>query len=143
MLLRQSVSIITASVSLRAPFSRSWSIFSRRSSTLELRLHVDPVVVLGGLAVVMLSRFNDLGEAITSANSVAFGLAAYVFTQDATTAHLLSRRIQAGMVGINHFGVSTDGMPFGGVKDSGFGREGGVEGIQNYTIAKTISHLLV
>jgi succinate-semialdehyde dehydrogenase/glutarate-semialdehyde dehydrogenase len=45
------------------------------------------------------------------------------------------------MVGINYFGVSTHGMPFGGAKDSGCGREGGVEGIQNYTIAKTVSQV--
>jgi len=93
--------------------------------------------------VLALAKFNDLDEAIKAANAVDYGLAAYVFTRSASTANLLSRRLQCGMVGINHFGVSTDGMPFGGVKDSGFGREGGVEGILNYTIAKTISHMHV
>ena len=91
--------------------------------------------------VLTLNRFDSLADAIGQANAVAYGLAAYVFTRDAATAHLLSARLQCGMVGINHFVVSTDGMPFGGVKDSGFGREGGTEGILNYTIAKTISHL--
>ena len=91
--------------------------------------------------VLTLNRFDSLADAIGQANALAYGLAAYVFTRDAATAHLLSARLQCGMVGINHFGVSTDGMPFGGVKDSGFGREGGTEGILNYTIAKTISHL--
>ena len=91
--------------------------------------------------VMTIAKFDDLDAAVAAANSVEYGLAAYAFTQSAATAHLLSRRLQCGMVGINHFGVSTDGMPFGGVKDSGYGREGGVEGIMNYTIAKTVSHL--
>lgn len=91
--------------------------------------------------VMTLAKFEQLPEVIKAANSVEYGLGAFVFTRSASRANLLSRRLQCGMVGINHFGVSTDGMPFGGVKDSGFGREGGVEGILNYTIAKTISHL--
>lgn len=91
--------------------------------------------------VMTLNRFDTLADAIRLANDVAYGLAAYAFTKDAATAHVLSSRLHCGMVGINHFGVSTDGMPFGGVKDSGFGREGGIEGILNYTIAKTVSHL--
>jgi succinate-semialdehyde dehydrogenase/glutarate-semialdehyde dehydrogenase len=91
--------------------------------------------------VMTLAKFDDINSAIEAANAVSYGLAAYAFTRSADTAYLLSKRLDCGMVGINYFGVSTDGMPFGGAKDSGYGREGGVEGIQNYTITKTVSQV--
>lgn len=90
--------------------------------------------------VLPIQTFTSLEQALEQANAVPYGLGGYIFTQSATTAHRLSSALQCGMVGINHFGVSTDGLPFGGVKDSGSGREGGIEGIANYTVAKTVSH---
>lgn len=93
--------------------------------------------------VMTVSTFTDLDKAIAKANALPYGLAGYVFTQSASLAHRVSRSLDCGLVGINHFGVSTDGVPFGGVKDSGYGREGGIEGIANYTVAKTISHLML
>ena len=91
--------------------------------------------------VACLSSYTDLEQALVLANALPFGLAGYVFTRDAARADYLSRELQCGAVAINHLTVSTTGIPFGGVKDSGFGREGGTEGVRSYTVAKTITHL--
>ena len=89
--------------------------------------------------IAVLDEFDDLSEAITRANALQYGLAAYAFTNDVTTAHRLSQSLQAGMVGINHFGVSQPETPFGGVKDSGYGSESGLEGLLGYTAVKFVS----
>ncbi len=89
--------------------------------------------------LAMLDEFDDLSEAITRANSLPYGLAAYAFTNEVATAHRLSQALQAGMVGINHFGVSQPETPFGGVKDSGYGSESGLEGLLGYTDVKFVS----
>jgi succinate-semialdehyde dehydrogenase/glutarate-semialdehyde dehydrogenase len=96
--------------------------------------HEEP---FGPLAV--LDAFDDLDVAIERANALPFGLAAYAFTRDLSTCHRLSQSLQAGMVGINHFGVSQPETPFGGVKDSGFGSESGLEGLLGYTDVKLVS----
>jgi succinate-semialdehyde dehydrogenase/glutarate-semialdehyde dehydrogenase len=93
--------------------------------------------------VMTIAPFDDLAHAIRDANGLPYGLAAYAFTQSAAIADRLSRELECGMVGINSFGVSTHGMPFGGVKDSGSGREGGIEGISSYTVAKTVTHAFI
>jgi succinate-semialdehyde dehydrogenase/glutarate-semialdehyde dehydrogenase len=68
-----------------------------------------------------------------------YALGAYAFTRDLQTAHRLGEEIEAGMVGINHFGVSQPEMPFGGWKESGIGQEMGSEGLLHYTEVKTIT----
>ena len=93
--------------------------------------------------VAVINRFTELDEVLERANALPLGLAAYVFTRSSKTADWLASNLQCGTVGINHMVVSTSGVPFGGVKDSGFGREGGVEGVASYTILKTVSHLYV
>lgn len=90
--------------------------------------------------VLAINRFRHLDEALFEANSLPYGLAAYAFTDSAATADRITRALECGMVGINTFGVSTHGMPFGGVKESGSGREGGMEGIASHTIVKTVTH---
>lgn len=92
--------------------------------------------------VAIINRFNELEPTVSRANGLPYGLAGYVFTRSAATAELLARQLECGTIGINHLTVSTSGIPFGGIKDSGFGREGGIEGIESYTIAKTVSHLM-
>jgi succinate-semialdehyde dehydrogenase / glutarate-semialdehyde dehydrogenase len=87
----------------------------------------------------LLEAFDDLGQAIARANALPYGLAAYAFTRDLATSHRLSRELQAGMVGINHFGVSQPELPFGGLKDSGLGSESGLEGLLAYTDVKLVS----
>jgi succinate-semialdehyde dehydrogenase/glutarate-semialdehyde dehydrogenase len=91
--------------------------------------------------LALLSRVRSLDEAIEKANSVPYGLAAYAFTNAARNADLLAERVEVGNLSINHFVASSAETPFGGVKDSGFGREGGVEGLQCYTVVKNVSHL--
>lgn len=89
--------------------------------------------------IALLDSFNDLDEAVARANSLPYGLAAYAFTRDLAIAHRLSASLQAGMVGINHFGVSQPETPFGGIKDSGMGSESGLEGLLGYTEVKFVS----
>ena len=83
--------------------------------------------------------FKTFDEVIERANSLPFGLASYVFTTSTATANAVGDAIQAGMVGINSVAVSTPETPFGGVKDSGYGSEGGIEGLQAYLNTKFIS----
>jgi succinate-semialdehyde dehydrogenase / glutarate-semialdehyde dehydrogenase len=92
----------------------------------------------GPLALV--NPVRNLDEAIEKANSLPFGLAAYAFTRSAHNADRLSNDVEAGNLSINHFVASVAETPFGGVKDSGYGREGGTEGLYCYTVAKNVSH---
>lgn len=89
--------------------------------------------------IAPLSRFSDTTEALKRANSLPFGLASYAFTNNLQTAHTVSNELQAGMVSINHFGVSTAETPFGGIKDSGIGSEGGAETFDGYLVTKFIT----
>ena len=89
--------------------------------------------------LALLDEFHDLGEAIDRANALPYGLAAYAFTNEVAAAHRLSQALKAGMVGINHFGISQPETPFGGVKDSGHGSESGLEGLLGYTDLKFVS----
>lgn len=78
------------------------------------------------------STFASEEEAIAQANATEYGLASYVFTHDLTRAIRVAEGLQFGMVGLNTGIVSNPAAPFGGVKQSGFGREGGPEGIEEY-----------
>lgn len=89
--------------------------------------------------IAVLQPFDTLDEAITQANALPYGLGAYTFTRDLHTAHRLGEELEAGMVGINHYGVSQPEMPFGGWKESGIGQEMGAEGVLHYTQIKTIT----
>ncbi|HET7867384.1 MAG TPA: NAD-dependent succinate-semialdehyde dehydrogenase [Burkholderiaceae bacterium] len=85
--------------------------------------------------------FDDVDQAIAVANSLPFGLAAYAFTTSTRHAHLLATGIEAGMVNINHFGMAPAEIPFGGIKDSGFGSEGGTETFDSYLVTKFVTQL--
>jgi succinate-semialdehyde dehydrogenase/glutarate-semialdehyde dehydrogenase len=88
---------------------------------------------------VAVSRpFKDFDEAIEQANRLPYGLAAFAFTENGRRANLLGDAIEAGMVGINTFAISIADAPFGGVKESGFGSEGGMEGLETYQVVKAI-----
>jgi succinate-semialdehyde dehydrogenase/glutarate-semialdehyde dehydrogenase len=93
----------------------------------------------GPLALV--NPVKNLDEAIAKANSLPYGLAAYAFTHSARNVDRLSEEIEVGNLSINHYVASLAETPFGGVKESGYGREGGLEGLQGYTIVKNVSHL--
>jgi succinate-semialdehyde dehydrogenase/glutarate-semialdehyde dehydrogenase len=89
--------------------------------------------------IAVLQPFSTLDDALAQANGLSVGLSAYAFTHDLATAHRLSEELEAGMVGINHFGVSQPETPFGGWKDSGVGQESGMEGLLSYTEVKLVS----
>jgi succinate-semialdehyde dehydrogenase/glutarate-semialdehyde dehydrogenase len=92
--------------------------------------------------LALLNRVRSLDEAIEKANSVPYGLAGYAFTNSARKAERMAESVEVGNLSINHFVASSAETPFGGVKDSGFGREGGTEGLQCYTVVKNVSHLM-
>ena len=89
--------------------------------------------------LALMQPFDQLNEAIALANSTPYGLGAYAFTRDLGAAHQLGQDIEAGMVGINHFGVSQPELPFGGIKASGDGQEMGSEGLRAYLQTKTLT----
>jgi succinate-semialdehyde dehydrogenase/glutarate-semialdehyde dehydrogenase len=83
--------------------------------------------------------FKTMDEVVERANSLEYGLAAYAFTSSAQTATMIGDAMQSGMVGVNSIAISTPETPFGGVKESGYGSEGGVEGLQAYLNTKFVS----
>ena len=88
--------------------------------------------------VAVAAPFSTLDDAIHKANRLPYGLAAFAFTENMRQANLLGDAIESGMVGINTFAISMADAPFGGVKDSGFGSEGGIEGLESYLVTKAI-----
>ncbi|MDR6475198.1 succinate-semialdehyde dehydrogenase/glutarate-semialdehyde dehydrogenase [Burkholderia sp. OAS925] len=86
--------------------------------------------------VAPLFRFNDEAEAIRLANDTPFGLAAYFYTQDVRRINRVAARLEAGVIGINEGAVSSEAAPFGGVKESGYGREGSKYGLDDYLSIK-------
>ena len=87
--------------------------------------------------------FKNLDEAIAEANRLPFGLSAYAFTSSIKTAHQLSARVQTGMLWINQQAAPWAELPFGGVKDSGYGSEGGPEALEAYLVTKTVAMMSV
>ena len=88
--------------------------------------------------VAVTRAFSTFEEVIEQANRLPFGLAAFAFTENGRRANLIGDLIESGMVGINTFAISVADAPFGGVKDSGFGSEGGKEGLESYQVVKAI-----
>ena len=88
---------------------------------------------------VAVSRsFDTFDEVIGEANRLPYGLAAFAFTENGRRANLIGDLVESGMVGINTFAISVADAPFGGVKDSGFGSEGGKEGLESYQVVKAV-----
>jgi succinate-semialdehyde dehydrogenase / glutarate-semialdehyde dehydrogenase len=86
--------------------------------------------------VVPLFRFEDEAEAIEAANNTPYGLASYFYSQDVRRIGRVSRRLEAGIVGINEGALASEAAPFGGVKESGYGREGSKYGLDDYLSIK-------
>lgn len=86
-------------------------------------------------------RFNAFDEVVARANALPFGLSAFVFTRSLKTSIDIAAELECGMVSINHFGLALPETPFGGVKDSGHGSEGGSEGLEAYLSTKFVSEL--
>jgi len=89
--------------------------------------------------VAPITGFDTVDEGIAAANDTEYGLAAYIYTQSLDRALRVAEGIEAGMVGVNRGVISDPAAPFGGVKESGFGREGGTEGIEEYLDTKYIA----
>jgi len=86
-----------------------------------------------------INSFSSIDEVVEEANRLNYGLAAYAYTNSAKTAQDLGARIESGQVSINHHGLGLVDTPFGGVKDSGYGSEGGPEGLDAYMTTKLVS----
>ena len=95
----------------------------------------------GPMAAVM--GFDALEDAINEANRLPFGLASYAFTSSLKNAHMLSQRLEVGMLWVNQGGAPWAEMPFGGVKDSGYGSEGGIEALEAYLNTKAVGIVCV
>lgn len=89
--------------------------------------------------VALISSFRDRDEAMERANATPYGLAAYAFTASQDNAAFVADRFESGMVGVNTFAVGGSEAPFGGVKESGYGREGGMEGLDAYLVSKVVA----
>ena len=87
--------------------------------------------IFGPVAPIL--TFTDEDDAVALANSTEYGLASYVFTEDLKRAHRIDDRLDFGLLGLNFGVISNAATPFGGIKQSGMGREGGAEGIEEYT----------
>ena len=88
--------------------------------------------------VALCRPFESFDDAVEQANRLPYGLAAFAFTENGRRANLLGDAIESGMVGINTFAIGGNDSPFGGVKESGFGSEGGPEGLDRFYVIKAI-----
>ncbi|MBB4277843.1 NAD-dependent succinate-semialdehyde dehydrogenase [Rhizobium mongolense] len=93
----------------------------------------------GPLAIV--NRFSHFDDAIAESNRLPFGLASYAFTGSLKTAQALGQQVEAGMLTINHNGLALPEVPFGGIKDSGYGTEGGPEAVEAYLETRFVSQM--
>ncbi|HEY0275491.1 MAG TPA: NAD-dependent succinate-semialdehyde dehydrogenase [Paenirhodobacter sp.] len=112
--------------------------------------YADPVVLTGATVEMQLAseetfgpvapvfRFETEAEAVAIANDTPFGLAAYFYTRDIARGFRVGEALEFGLIGLNSGGVSTEVAPFGGVKTSGLGREGGTEGLEEYLETKAL-----
>ena len=89
--------------------------------------------------MALMVPFRDFDEVVEEANRLPFGLASYAFTRSARTAQAIASQVEAGMMTINHLGLALPEVPFGGIKDSGYGSEGGSEAIEAYLNPKFVS----
>ena len=93
--------------------------------------------------VTPIARFATFDDAVREANRLTYGLAAYAYTSSLKTATAIGAALESGMVSINHHGLGMPEIPFGGVKDSGYGSEGGAEAIESYLNIKVVSQMTI
>ncbi|MBV1798574.1 NAD-dependent succinate-semialdehyde dehydrogenase [Siccirubricoccus sp. G192] len=89
--------------------------------------------------LALISPFREFDEVVEEANRLPYGLASYAFTRSAKTANAIAAKVESGMMTINHLGLALPEVPFGGMKDSGYGSEGGSEAIEAYLNTKFVS----
>jgi succinate-semialdehyde dehydrogenase/glutarate-semialdehyde dehydrogenase len=103
-------------------------------STNAMAMNSEP---FGPLAII--NPFKSFDDAVTEANRLPYGLAAYAWTRSAKTAHAIAAEVETGMMTINHLGFALPEVPFGGVKDSGYGTEGGADALEPYLVSKFVT----
>jgi len=86
--------------------------------------------------VVPITRFEDEAEVIAAANGTPFGLASYFYSRDIARVWRVADALESGIVGINEGALAAEAAPFGGIKESGYGREGGRNGLEDYLHTK-------
>ncbi|MDX8469742.1 NAD-dependent succinate-semialdehyde dehydrogenase [Mesorhizobium sp. VK23B] len=91
--------------------------------------------------LALIQPVDDIERALARANALPYGLAGYAFTRSAAVANRISEELEVGVIGINQMVVTIPETPFGGIGDSGWGREGGVEGLDSYVAKKYVGHL--
>ena len=107
--------------------------------TLPVFSYLVPILLFFGFGpVAALMRFETEEEAIRLANETPFGLASYLFSTNVARTWRVAEKLESGMVGINEGIFSSEAVPFGGVKESGLGREGAAEGLDEYLELKYI-----
>lgn len=93
----------------------------------------------GPLAAI--APFSGMDDLVEEANRLPYGLASYAYTQSAKTASTLASSVEVGMMTINHIGLALPEVPFGGVRDSGHGSEGGSEALESYLNIKFVTQM--
>ncbi len=121
----------------RAPINgKGWFVQATVLDGVDNRMRIAQEEIFGPVLAVI--PFDDADDAVKQANDIPYGLAAGVWTRDVKKAHGVARRLQAGTVWINSYNFYDAGMPFGGYKQSGFGRDLGPECLRDYTQVKSV-----
>jgi acyl-CoA reductase-like NAD-dependent aldehyde dehydrogenase len=115
---------------------KGWFVQATVLEGVDNRMKVAQEEIFGPVLAVI--RFDGVDDAIAKANDVLYGLAAGVWTRDVKKALAVSRRLQAGTVWVNAYNFYDAGMPFGGVKQSGFGKDLGPDSMNEYTHTKSV-----
>ncbi|MCU0319779.1 MAG: aldehyde dehydrogenase [Flavobacteriales bacterium] len=123
-------------VRLDGALSKGWYIAPTVIEGLPEQCRTDQEEIFG--PVISIAPFDEEADALTKANNTPYGLAAVIWTRDVQRAHRVARSLQAGIVWVNCWMVRDLRTPFGGVKQSGVGREGGVEALRFFTEAKNV-----
>jgi acyl-CoA reductase-like NAD-dependent aldehyde dehydrogenase len=115
---------------------KGWFVQATVLDGVDNRMKVAQEEIFGPVLAVI--PFDDAEDAIRKANDIPFGLASGVWTRDVKKAHNVARRLKAGTVWVNMYNLYDAAMPFGGYKNSGFGRDLGAESLRDYTQVKSV-----
>lgn len=115
---------------------RAYLFANRRTNCMKVWVHEEPFGPIAGLM-----SFDHLADGLKDASRLPYGLSACALMSSARTAIDVVDRLEAGMIGINQYHIVATELPFGGMKESGHGSEGGIEGVEHYLTYKFISQV--